>query len=87
MISIYNVKKSEMLTHPNGEVYYLCELRGLSTDIKPSIINNGNIENGSQFIEIDTGDIYLYDLNGKEWINIISDEEPQSDNSKKSEER
>ena len=79
MISIYNVKKSEMLTHPNGEVFYLCELRGLSTDLKPTARDNGSIENGSQFIEIDTGDIYLYDLNGKEWINISGGETPNEE--------
>ena len=72
MISIYNVKKSEMLTHPNGEVFYLCELRGLSTDEKPTAIDNGSIENGSQFIEIDTGDVYLYNLANEEWNNITS---------------
>ena len=70
MISIYNVKKSEMLTHPNGEVFYLCELRGLSSDEKPKAINNGSIENGSQFIEIDTGNIYLYDLDSESWESI-----------------
>lgn len=74
MISIYNVKKSEMLTHPNGEVFYLCELRGLSTDEKPTVIDNGSIENGSQFIEIDTGDIYLYDLDNESWEKITSGE-------------
>lgn len=70
MISIYNVKKSEMATHPNGEVFYLCELRGLSTDEKPTIIENGTIENGSSFIEIDTGDVYLYNLDTKEWNEV-----------------
>ena len=70
MISIYNVKKSEMLTHPNGEVFYLCELRGLSTDEKPNAIENGSIENGSQFIEIDTGYLYLYDGVSKDWMAI-----------------
>ena len=74
MISIYNVKKSEMLTHPNGEVFYLCELRGLSTDDKPKVIDNGSIENGSQFIEIDTGDVYLYDLDNESWENVTSGE-------------
>ena len=74
MISIFDVKKSEMLTHPNGEVFYLCELRGLSTDEKPTTIKNGSIENGSSFIEIDTGDIYLYDLANESWENITSGE-------------
>lgn len=80
MISIYNVKKSEMLTHPNGEVFYLCELRGLSTDAKPIAIDNGSIENGSQFIEIDTGDVYLYNLDNKEWINLNGGESQAEEN-------
>ncbi|MBO7695278.1 MAG: hypothetical protein J6T10_21860 [Methanobrevibacter sp.] len=79
MISIYDVKKSEMLTHPNGEVFYLCELRGLSTDVKPKSIKNGSIENGSSFIEIDTGDIYLYDLANEEWNNLNSGDTPSEE--------
>lgn len=74
MVTIYNVKKSDMRNHPNGEVYYLLELRGLSTDEKPTTIENGTIENGSVFIEIDTGDVYLYDLDNEEWININGEE-------------
>ena len=70
MVTIYNVKKSEMLTHPNGEVFYLVELRGLSTDDKPTAIENGTIENGSAFIEIDTGKVYLYNLDSKEWNEV-----------------
>lgn len=80
MVSIYNVKKSEMLTHPNGEVFYLCELRGLSTDNKPKAIDNGSIENGSQFIEIDTGDVYLYDLDNEVWINLNGEESQAEEN-------
>ncbi len=39
------------------------ELRGLSTDEKPT----ENIENGTVFVEIDTGKIYMYDLENKKW--------------------
>lgn len=67
MVTIYNIKKSEMINHPNGEVFYLLELRGLSTDEKPTSIENGTIENGSTFIEIDTGDVYIFDAENKEW--------------------
>lgn len=70
MVTIYNIKKSEMINHPNGEVFYLLELRGLSTDEKPIAIENGTIENGSVFIEIDTGDVYIFDAENKEWIVI-----------------
>lgn len=69
MVTIYNVKKSEMINHPNGEVFYLLELRGLSTDEKPVEIENGTIENGSVFIEIDTQKVYIYNIVTKEWIN------------------
>ena len=69
MVTIYNVKKSEMINHPNGEVFYLLELRGLSTDEKPVEIENGTIENGSVFIEIDTQKVYIYNIVTKEWVN------------------
>lgn len=68
MVTIYNIKKSEMINHPNGEVFYLLELRGLSTDEKPTEIENGTIENGSVFIEIDTQDVYIYDGENEEWL-------------------
>lgn len=35
----------------------------LSTDEKPV----GNVENGSQLIEMDTGKVYLYDAENSEW--------------------
>lgn len=74
MVTIYNIKKSEMINHPNGEVFYLLELRGLSTDDKPKTIANGTIENGSVFIEIDTGDVYLYDISREEWNPVVEEE-------------
>lgn len=43
------------------------ELRGLSTDEKPTRINGEEISNGTTFIEIDTGNIYMYDLENEEW--------------------
>ena len=42
------------------------ELRGLSTDEKPT----EEIENGTVFIEIDTGKIFLFDLENEEWKEI-----------------
>ena len=71
MVTIYDVKKSDI----NGDGKFLVELRGLSTDDKPSTINGGSIINGSSFIEIDTGDVYLYDLENEEWDNITSPSE------------
>lgn len=38
------------------------ELSGKSTDVKPI-----NVENGSSFIEIDTGKTYRFDAENKVW--------------------
>lgn len=73
MITIYNVKKSDI----KGDGKFLVELRGLSDDEKPTTIDGGEILNGSSFIEIDTGDIYLYDGEGEEWYNVTSPEETE----------
>lgn len=35
----------------------------LSTDAKPT-----NVANGSSLIEMDTGTVYLFDENSKQWI-------------------
>lgn len=42
------------------------EYRGLSTDAKPT----DNVINGSSFIEIDTGKVYLFDAAGVTWNEI-----------------
>ena len=41
------------------------ELRGLSTDTKPTDVGNGSV-----FIEIDTGTIYMFDAVSKQWKEI-----------------
>ena len=38
------------------------DLRGLSTDTKPT-----GAPNGSTFMEIDTGDVYCYDAENNVW--------------------
>lgn len=38
----------------------------LSTDTKPT----DNIANGSQIVEMDTGNIYMFDEDAGEWRNI-----------------
>lgn len=69
MITINKVERSEI----KNEGKFLVELRGLSTDEKPTILSTGGlIENGSVFIEIDTGDVYLFDYTGQEWNNVTS---------------
>jgi len=64
MVSIYkndNIKITE-----EGELVS-AELRGLSTDTKPSEIGDKTIANGSVFIEIDTGKIFFFDGDSKTW--------------------
>ena len=44
------------------------EYAGLSTDTKPTRMEDGKkIPNGSAFIEMDTGDVYLYDKENDQW--------------------
>ena len=62
MISIF--RKEDVKTKNNNKEI---ELRGLSTDTKPQTIDGKPIENGTVFIEIDTGKIYFYDLTNKTW--------------------
>lgn len=45
------------------------EIRGLSTDEKPiDTIEDIAIDNGSVFLEIDTGDVYFFDIDTKQWL-------------------
>lgn len=67
MISLYDVRNNKI--EPD-ETKITVELRGLSTDTKPTEINNKTIDNGSTFIEIDTGKIYFYDLENEQWKEV-----------------
>ena len=49
-----------MITTINEKTY---EFRGLSTDEKPV----ENVGNGSVFIEIDTGKVFIFDGQNKVW--------------------
>ena len=65
MVTIYktdNIKKEEK------GILVKAELRGLSTDTKPTKVGEKTIDNGSVFIEIDTGKIFFYDLENKQWM-------------------
>lgn len=66
MVSIYSIRKN---TLQEGDLYQV-ELRGLSDDDKPVSLINGDIDNGSVFIEIDTGDVYLYNMDDKQWEEV-----------------
>ena len=52
-----------MITTTNEKTY---EIRGLNTDEKPV----ERVGNGSIFIEIDTGKVFLYDAENKIWREI-----------------
>lgn len=67
MITIYN--KTNLKSTEEGEVSTF-ELRGLSTDTKPTEIGDEKVDNGSVFIEINTGKIFMYDFENQEWGEI-----------------
>lgn len=67
MITISESKKIK-ITNDGRNI--LAELRGLSTDTKPTQIGDITLDNGSVFIEIDTGNIFFYDLDSETWKEI-----------------
>lgn len=48
-----------------GEKHYI-EAAGLSTDTKPTT----DVITGSVFVEVDSGDSYLYDEAGAQWHKV-----------------
>lgn len=67
MISLYEARNNRIELE---ETKITVELRGLSTDAKPTEINGKTIDNGSTFIEMDTGKIFFYDLENEEWKEV-----------------
>ena len=67
MISIY--KNNDTVSTENGETKGL-ELRGLSTDTKPTTLGDKPINNGAMFIEIDTGKLFFFDRDSNAWKEI-----------------
>lgn len=61
-------KDAVFVANQNGENVTVgdVEYRGLSTDAKPT----EDVINGSSFIEIDTGKVYLFDATGAEWYEM-----------------
>lgn len=49
---------------------WVAEYRGLSTDEKPILANEKKVANGSTFLEMDTGKVFLYDEEHDEWIEV-----------------
>ena len=67
MITIYKDENNRL---KYDDTYTQLELRGLSDDNKPTQIDGRLLANGSSFVEIDTGDMYLYDLSNNAWNKI-----------------
>lgn len=64
MVSIFkadNIKNTE-----EGRIIY-CELRGLSTDTKPTMLGTDKVGNGSMFFTIDTQEMFFYDEVSETW--------------------
>lgn len=62
MITISEIKAST-----KNSKFLIGELRGLSTDEKPTEIDGNEIVNGCIFIEMDTSKIYFYDAENEQW--------------------
>ena len=60
------LNKFDAIHNTDGTVVGDIEYRGLSTDTKPT----ENVVNGSAYIEIDTGKVYLFDATGETWNEI-----------------
>lgn len=67
MISLYKIENTNI--KPDYD-YISVELRGLSTDEKPTEMNGKKIDNGSAFIEIDTGNVYFFDITTETWNEV-----------------
>lgn len=72
MVTIYKLEKVNI----EGDGNFLAEFRGLSDDTKPTSISGATIENGSSFLEMDTGKIYYYDLENTQWVTTPEPETP-----------
>ena len=73
MISLYKIESKKVSPSDNfksDDERLSLEIRGLSSDEKPTEIGTKAIDNGSVFIEMDTGSVYLYDLENEEWKEV-----------------
>ena len=63
MITVNNAVKFSDRKHPND-----MELKGLSTDVKPTVVDGNPVAVNSIFLELDTKDFYYFD--GEEWQKV-----------------
>lgn len=64
MITVNNAVKFSNKKQPND-----MELKGLSTDVKPTEVNGNEVGVNSIFLELDTNDFYYFD--GEEWQKVV----------------
>ena len=64
MITVNNAVKFSNKKQPND-----MELKGLSTDVKPTEVNGNRVGVNSIFLELDTNDFYYFD--GEEWQKVV----------------
>ena len=57
--------KTDVVENKDGETLKTVEYRGLSSE-KPT----ENVGNGSIYICVDTGDVYIYDLENEQWTKM-----------------
>ena len=67
MVTINKIENTKIKT--DGD-YIFCELSAKSSDTKPTEIDDKKIDNGSTLIEVNTGKLYLYDLESQEWNEV-----------------
>ena len=63
------VKTNYVTTDKSGK-YFIGDLAGLAADDKPTEIEDMKVGNGCTYMAVDTGDVYLYDLENEEWTKI-----------------
>ena len=62
-----SITKTDVIKNENGKIIFIGELRGMSTENKPTTIDGKEIGNGSVFIEIDTQKLFFFDYDSKTW--------------------
>lgn len=67
MVSIY---KTDKIKYEGDTKLVSGELRGLSTDEKPTQIGDVQIDNGSVFVEIDTQKLSFFDGDSMSWKEV-----------------
>lgn len=64
------VNKKERVRIVGENIYELVEFSGNSEDTKPTEDGGRLVDNGSVFIEVDTGKLFFYDLENEEWKEV-----------------